>query len=64
MTKLFNMDTREPLPPPAPRPLSRADLAAVITAVGASALMIGAVVGYSAGVLATLAPKRRSGHAL
>ena len=38
-------------------------LAALITAVGASAMMIGAVVGYSAGVLATLAQKRRD-HAV
>jgi len=66
MAQRFDMETGRPLPSPSPQRLSRGDLAALIAAVGASAMMVGVVVGYSAGVLSTVAPqhKRRNGHAV
>lgn len=66
MAQIFDMETGKPLPPPTPQRLSRSDLAALVAAIGASAMMVGAVVGYSAGVLSTLAQhqNKRSRHAV
>lgn len=66
MAQIFDMETEKPLPATSSQRLSRGDLAALVAAVGASAMMVGAVVGYSAGVLSTLAQhhNRRSRHAV
>ncbi|WP_224191436.1 hypothetical protein [Nannocystis pusilla] len=66
MAQIFDMEIGKPLPPTTRQRLSRGELAALVAAVGASAMMVGAIVGYSAGVLSTLAQhqNKRNRHAV